>query len=415
MADVVRVKVSELIAGQQLAQDIMEGDQVLLRKGSLLEDAHIRRLRDLKLAVVAIVIETTELETITPEVGTVPAKHEVKLPALEELGDEDTPSWLSAESFNLSVPRPRELPAAEHLFAERKEELRQAAGLSPMVDPQVDAEIRSGLHAAFMSSAVHHEINLDRIDELAVRLTDSLSGGDHAYIEYTDITRFGQLLAARSILSSKVFGYSQPGEANGLAQQVRTHLALANAFAFLPHSLDKPVTRMDEAEREALRDGMLSYYRWLRLQRFVDEKLLETVFLQHERFDGSGFPYGLSGEMIPLVGHSWAIANAYCNRLYSRHDTPRASPREAIDDVVRESGRAFSSSGVNRLLKAIGYYPNGSMVQLNNGQMALIVRQNQNALLKPAVMLVDDNGEPGAELDLQKTDSSFIARQVLEY
>jgi HD-GYP domain-containing protein (c-di-GMP phosphodiesterase class II) len=98
--------------------------------------------------------------------------------------------------------------------------------------------------------------------------------------------------------------------------------------------------------------------------------------------------------------------------VFSRPKRWRLSPHQAADELVRQSGSAFASAAVNRFLRVMGFFPNGSLVELNDGRLAVVVRQNDRGLLKPIVRLTSDNGE---ELDLKLNPAVFIKRQIMEY
>lgn len=73
--------------------------------------------------------------------------------------------------------------------------------------------------------------------------------------------------------------------------------------------------------------------------------LLETARIvaltHHEKWDGSGYPRGLRGEAIPLVGRIVAIADVF-DALTSERPYKKAWPEsEAIEYLRREAGRHF--------------------------------------------------------------------------
>jgi putative two-component system response regulator len=71
-------------------------------------------------------------------------------------------------------------------------------------------------------------------------------------------------------------------------------------------------------------------------------RLAEVIALtHHERWDGSGYPFGLSGEKIPLAGRICAICDVY-DALTSRRPYKHAStPEEALAEIEREMGSHF--------------------------------------------------------------------------
>ena len=61
----------------------------------------------------------------------------------------------------------------------------------------------------------------------------------------------------------------------------------------------------------------------------------------HEKFDGSGYPYGLAGEAIPLFGRIVAVADVF-DALTSERPYKKAWTVEQAAELLREGrGRHF--------------------------------------------------------------------------
>lgn len=76
----------------------------------------------------------------------------------------------------------------------------------------------------------------------------------------------------------------------------------------------------------------------------------EIIQYHHEKWDGSGYPYGLKGEDIPYAGRIMAIADVY-DALVSERPYKKAFPHEkAMEIIVSESGRHFDPALVEVLL-----------------------------------------------------------------
>ena len=413
MSEPAHVSLAGLQVGDELSQDIMAGSQVLLRSGTILSEGHIRRLRQLPLGQVAVRRELAAQGAGGQREAEVLAR---PLPDFNELRSGDRPGWLADEYFSQPVPVPQSLSRAERLLSEAKHELCRSIGLEPLVDPERDAWIKQEVHAAYISSMLKQEVNLDQLGAAAGALASAIRQNPRGYLDFADIDQYGQYLAARAIMSCKAFHHAL-SDSTGieLDDHVRGQLALCNAFALMPAGLaDTDIANAAE-RREQFGSALLSYYGWLRSQHFVNERTLELVLLQHEHYDGTGSPYGLHGEMLPVESEAWAVATAFASRLYSLPRRPRQSSREAADHIFSLSGKTHSSQAVNRFLNSLGYYPNGSLVELNNDELALVVSQNSTALLKPVVRLVQLDGQIGEQLDLRQAPAVFIRRQVMEY
>ena len=73
----------------------------------------------------------------------------------------------------------------------------------------------------------------------------------------------------------------------------------------------------------------------------------------HERYDGSGYPEGLSGEDIPLEARIMALADVY-DALISRRVYKEAYPKEEAMEIIRSGSGSFFDPRLTELfLKAI--------------------------------------------------------------
>jgi HD-GYP domain-containing protein (c-di-GMP phosphodiesterase class II) len=61
----------------------------------------------------------------------------------------------------------------------------------------------------------------------------------------------------------------------------------------------------------------------------------------HERYDGKGYPQGLSGEDIPLLARIIAIADAYSALISPRPYRPAYPPQQAMRILIEEAGKQF--------------------------------------------------------------------------
>ncbi len=84
------------------------------------------------------------------------------------------------------------------------------------------------------------------------------------------------------------------------------------------------------------------------------ERVARAIETHHEAFDGSGYPFGLMGENIPLHGRIIAVADAYVNMTSDRSFAPPKSDEQAIAELAKLSGTRFDGMIVRlfaRLLK----------------------------------------------------------------
>lgn len=152
------------------------------------------------------------------------------------------------------------------------------------------------------------------------------------------------------------------------------------------------------------------------LRQYPELSLLSAhvAFQHHERFDGSGYPRGLREQEIHAYAMITAVADVFdaltSDRVYCRGFLPH----EALDLITTQAGVLFDPVVVNAFLENIAPYPVTTMVQLNTGEIGIVVDVNRGRQHRPVVrVLFDGNLQeiPGFhEIDLAKHENIYIAR-----
>jgi HD-GYP domain-containing protein (c-di-GMP phosphodiesterase class II) len=69
--------------------------------------------------------------------------------------------------------------------------------------------------------------------------------------------------------------------------------------------------------------------------------LMDGILYHHERFDGKGYPHGLKGEDIPLIGRIVNVADSYDTITTARSYKKAEASKSAIDELKRCAGSQF--------------------------------------------------------------------------
>lgn len=143
-------------------------------------------------------------------------------------------------------------------------------------------------------------------------------------------------------------------------------------------------------EMETVRTHVALGAEMLREAENVPPEVIELVERHHERYDGSGYPAGLSGSNIGVFGSMAAIVDTYftiiSHRPYARARTSAA----ALRTIFNLSGKTLHPGLTEQFIQTIGIYPIGSLVELNNSEVAIVVRQSRLRRLRPTVLIVLD-------------------------
>jgi putative two-component system response regulator len=83
----------------------------------------------------------------------------------------------------------------------------------------------------------------------------------------------------------------------------------------------------------------------------------EITLTHHERWDGCGYPYGLSGASIPLPGRIVAIADVYDALTHARPYKPAWTVEDAVAEIQRQRGRQFDPQVVDAFMAVLDTQP----------------------------------------------------------
>ena len=85
-----------------------------------------------------------------------------------------------------------------------------------------------------------------------------------------------------------------------------------------------------------------------------DNRVADIVRATHERFDGTGYPDGLSGEDIPFVARIVMVCDAFHAMTSHRPYRPALTMEEALAELRRCAGTQFDPVVVTAFLAELG-------------------------------------------------------------
>ncbi len=122
---------------------------------------------------------------------------------------------------------------------------------------------------------------------------------------------------------------------------------------------------------------------------------IELARLHHERFDGSGYTSGLSGNEISQFGHIGGIVDAFDRLTNSRPGHKQVPAHIALKMMYEQRGKMFHPHLVEEFIRCMGIYPIGSIVEMRSGEVGVVVALNRTRRLKPRVAIIQDPAASG--------------------
>jgi HD-GYP domain-containing protein (c-di-GMP phosphodiesterase class II) len=124
-------------------------------------------------------------------------------------------------------------------------------------------------------------------------------------------------------------------------------------------------------------------------------ELPSMASLHHERYDGSGYPRGLKGSAISQTGAIAGIVDTFDMLTAPAPYGMQLPPSNALNVLFQNRGTQFHAALVEQFIQCVGAFPVGSIVELNSGEVGVVITQNLVKRLQPRVMVVQDaSGNP---------------------
>lgn len=178
----------------------------------------------------------------------------------------------------------------------------------------------------------------------------------------------------------------------------------------LPESILRKKDKLTADEFEVSKQHVMHSVNLINSVPNLPKGLAEIVLQHHERLDGSGYPRGLSGNQITIDGAIAGLVNTYCALISKRSYAEQASASNALNMLFKLRGTLFHDALVEQLIQCIGIYPVGSAIELNTGEVGVVIAQNLIRRLQPKILLVLDRLwkpiRPQLMLDLVKEPKS---------
>jgi HD-GYP domain-containing protein (c-di-GMP phosphodiesterase class II) len=297
-------------------------------------------------------------------------------------------SELDAKTVRLMSEKARFKPRSENYVVSRKlkKEMKVAERLYQQISSQMAAIYRELDNSGY--------INFNEVRSAAAAMTNSIINNPNAMAWLCRINNDNKTLHQQSVRSAvwALIFARQMGLSKTDLRDLGTALLLSPiGKSKLPESL--------LLERQTPQEIEL-YQNHVNLTLEETEKMFSSSHQVNyilsnycERNNGTGFPDNLVGNRIPFLARIAGLADYYEQLINPYNKAEALSPADAISHLYSVRGDLFQSELVEEFIQSIGLYPTGSLVQLNNKSVGVVIEQLDKSRLRPRVAIFKDQQE----------------------
>jgi HD-GYP domain-containing protein (c-di-GMP phosphodiesterase class II) len=186
----------------------------------------------------------------------------------------------------------------------------------------------------------------------------------------------------------------------------------------IPESIVEKQGKLDPKEAQTIKVHPIYSYTIIKKELNYSDEVAIVALQHHERWDGQGYPKGLSGKQIHLYARIVSVADAYEAMISKRPYRNSMIGYQAMKSLLSDNGRRFDPDVLKIFIQSMGIYPLGSIVLLSDSSIGSVIETNPESPLRPKVkILIDPKGVPveGASaevIDLEVEKKVFIVKAV---
>jgi len=240
--------------------------------------------------------------------------------------------------------------------------------------------------------------DIEQCATTALVLSDLSCADAYTFQHSIDVTALGLLIGHRMF---SVYGWR---DYRGVRQHARRDERLSRlGMGLLLHDIGKLAIpreilskpgKLSQAEWEIMKTHPRTGVELLRDSSAWCPLVQAIVLRHHERWDGSGYPDGKSGEQIHEMARIAAIADVYDAITSERPYAPARPPHEGVRAIMSGAGTQFDPTIAAVFARLVAPFPPGLELRLADGRRALVVSVPEEQLDRPLVRVIDGPDAP---------------------
>ena len=261
-------------------------------------------------------------------------------------------------------------------------------------------------------------IQLEALSRIATGITESLQHNDRLIKRALTGATGSQLITHPvnvAILATKL-GMGLGYRLEELGRLALTGLLHDVGMFLLPESLVFSSDKLSQEDNERIEQHPELGYQVMSKLGDTYEWLAQVVRQEHERWRAQGYPNRLKGTEIHEYAQIIGLVDVFDALVSPRPYRQRMLPHEAMRELLMVEKNAFSHRLIKALVEQLSFFPLGTMVRLNTGEVGIVTQLNPRHPLRPIVQVnqTTDRTMPAGSMsvDLSQTTQTHIVEAL---
>lgn len=395
------VIVDDLREGEILARDVLLEDYtVLLGKGTEIKKEYIQKLRDMSIMTVYVEEPEEAVGKNEPVKESVELKETIKEPSGQE-------------------EQPREKEEIKDIPKKSKSQtpkipLEELTILRDDVEQKIKNKVRDILEL----HVYQHTEGLEEIAETAQNIITDLLEQQEVVEKVYDVKERSADIYEHCLTTCTM------ATLVGLKLQLSEKEVYDISVSSLIHDLglrylivryeNQDIHFLPKKQQEEYKKHAIYAYTAIKNEDWISEEAKEIILNHHEHKDSSGYPLGT--DTMSRACQVMSVCDEF-DEMICGIGKARIRVHEAINCIRNYAGVWYDDDIVKAFLQLIAVYPVGSKVRTNQGELAIVIKQNPHFPERPVLRVMQDKyGQPimtEKRLDLIK-DINVVIQEVLK-
>lgn len=189
-----------------------------------------------------------------------------------------------------------------------------------------------------------------------------------------------------SILLGRTLDYSRPKLIDLGISALLADIGMALVPVFILEKMGKLTTE----EYQEVKKHTLLGYRLLTQKAKMKNSMAIVALQHHENFNGSGYPRQMKGAEIEESSRIISLADHFSAQIHNRPYRKKLLPYKALNNALSIDLLKLDPVLLRKFVGRLSIYPIGSIVELSDKRLGLIIESNPEKPLRPIIKVIRD-------------------------